>query len=384
MKEETLYHDAVSNAIRAKKTYLKKALREEYLFEYESLTRDFHISDAQYESEVKPFWRQYGLSPEKYWFEMAGSRDGVIDPLFIPDDLYFCDLIPYLNNLQFWRATADKGYYDILFPDVNRPRTVCRCMAGLCYDAGMNMISRDRAMDLILHEQGSLVIKQSIYSEFGKGIAVFAPSALSREQVEEIVTSAGTNYVVQEKVEEHPTLKKIAEGGATTIRVMSMLTEDGVYIPYLVLRVNPLDATFISCEHRGYAVAIRDDDTLVPKILYDSIADTNGRYINPMQWKDAPASFRENAGPLPGMDRIREQVRRMHPRLPHFRWLGWDFMVDKTGEAVFIEFNTAPGCFRSQTASCVPFFGDMTEWVLDDYFNKRTLENNQRQGLLVQ
>ena len=103
-----------------------------------------------------------------------------------------------------------------------------------------------------------------------------------------------------------------------------------------------------------------------------------------MRWEDAPAPLKEIEGPLPGMDNIRSQIRQMHPRLPHFRWLGWDFMVDQAGNSVFIEFNASPGYFESQMVCCTPMFGKLTEWVLDDYFNRRCLEKNQKQGLLVQ
>ena len=84
MIEEKLKDQAIVKAVEAKNAYMKKALREDNLFHYESLTRDFHIDDDQYKNELLPFWKQYGMEPEKFWFEMAGSRDQVINPLFIP------------------------------------------------------------------------------------------------------------------------------------------------------------------------------------------------------------------------------------------------------------------------------------------------------------
>ena len=77
-------------------------------------------------------------------------------------------------------------------------------------------------------------------------------------------------------------------------------------------------------------------------------------------------------------------VKKMHQRLPHFRWIGWDFMVDEAGKAVFIEANFAPGYYESQTACCTPIFGDMTERVIDDFFRGRSLEKNHRQDILIQ
>ena len=383
MSEEQLYNDAFARTMEAKKTYLQSALKQEELFSYETLTSDFHITDEQYEREILSFWKQYGISPEKFWFEIAGSRDKAVDSLFIPGDFYYCELIPYLNNLQFWRATEDKCYYDLLFPGMSMPRSVCRCMSGLYYDADMQMISKNELIDIILHSNTDLVIKPSIYSWGGKNIIVITPSELSRDQVADIIISAGANFIVQEKIEEHPLYKKIAEGGATTVRVISLLTDEGTYISSIILRVNPSSASFVAWGKGGYFSSIGDDNMPTLRILRDVIADEAGNAAIPRQWEDAPLALKES-GPLPGIDSIRDQVRRMHPRLPHFRCIGWDFMVDKDGEAVFIEFNCSPGGDISQKACCAPMFGDLTKWVIEDYFHNRTLEKNQKQGLLVQ
>ena len=383
MIEEILYKQAVSRAVEAKNAYMRKALREDNLFHYESLTRDFHIDDAQYEKKLLPFWKQYGREPEKYWFEMAGSRDHVINPLFVPSDFYFCELIPYLNNMQFRDGTQDKCYYDLLFPDIHRPRSVCRRMSGLYYDGAMNRISRDRAVELILREPGGLVIKPSIYTCGGEDVRAFAPADLTREQAETMLDRAGANFIVQEKVTEHPVYKKIAEGGPTTVRALSLLTEEGTYIPYMLLRVSPHSDQIVHYGRAGYYVEIGEDNRPAEKVLRDYLKE-NETFVLPPCWENIPPLLKDTEGPLPGMEDIREQVKRMHPRLPHFRWIGWDFMVDESGKAVFIELNFAPGYYESQTTCCTPIFGDRTEQIIDDYFRGRSLEKNHRQDILIQ
>ncbi len=383
MIEEIRKDRAIRRAVEAKNAYMKKALREDNLFHYKSLTSDFHIDDAQYESELLPFWKQYGMEPEKFWFEMAGSRDQVVNPLFIPSDFYFCDLIPYLNNMQFRTGTQDKCYYDLRFPDIHRPRSICRCMSGLYYDGGMNMISRDEAVHLIMREPEGLVIKPSIYTSGGVGVMAFEPAELTLKQVDMMLDNAGANFIVQEKVKEHPVYRKIAEGGPTTVRAQSILTEEGVYIPFVILRVSPSSDQIVHYGRRGYYVSIGDDNRPARRVMRDYLKE-NDTFILPPQWEDIPDKLREFEGPLPGMDEIRNQVKLMHPRLPHFRWIGWDFMVDEAGKAVFIELNFATGYYESQTACCTPMFGGMTEWVIDDFFRGRSLEKNHKQGILVQ
>ncbi len=383
MIEEILKDQAIVKAVEAKNAYMKKALREDNLFHYESLTRDFHIDDDQYKNELLPFWKQYGMEPEKFWFEMAGSRDQVINPLFIPADFYFCDLVPYLNNMEFRTGTQDKCYYDLRFPDIHRPRSICRCMSGFFYDGGMNMISRDEAAHLILREPDALVIKPSIYTSGGVGVKAFEPAELTLKQVEMILDDAGANFIVQEKVKEHPVYRKIADGGPTTVRAQSILTEEGIYMPFMLLRVSPSSDQIVHFGRRGYYVAIGDDNRPARKILRDYLRE-NDTFILPPQWEDIPDDLVEFEESLPGLDDIRKQVERMHPRLPHFRWIGWDFMVDESGKAVFIELNFASGCYEPQTTCCTPIFGDMTEWLIDDFFRGRSLEKNHKQGILIQ
>lgn len=182
--------------------------------------------------------------------------------------------------MQFRYGTQDKCYYDLLFPDIHRPRSVCRCMSGLHYDGSMNRISRERAVDLILREPGGLVIKPSVYTCGGEAVKAFAPAALTRKQVETILDEAGANFIVQDKVKEHPLYRKIAEDGPTTVRALSMLTEEGTYIPYMLLRVSPVSDQIVHYGRQGYYVAIGDDNRPARRVLRDYLKE-NGRFLIP-------------------------------------------------------------------------------------------------------
>ena len=83
---------------------------------------------------------------------------------------------------------------------------------------------------------------------------------------------------------------------------------------------------------------------------------------------------------IPAMDKIYRQVEMLHLRLAHFKWVGWDWTVDEEGEPVFIEFNVSPAI--GQVNICKPAFGEMTDWILEDYFIHRTWEKNQKQGII--
>ena len=150
----------------------------------------------QYRLAVLPYWKRYGRRPKSFWFELAGSRDHDMDPRYIPSDLYYLELLPYLNNFNFARATEDKNYLDLRFPDVKQAKTVCRRMAGEYYDGSMELIWRDDAVRLCREHPGTLFIKPSVYSGFGRGIREFDPAACTEETILDLFEETGMNFIV--------------------------------------------------------------------------------------------------------------------------------------------------------------------------------------------
>ena len=82
---------------------------------------------------------------------------------------------------------------------------------------------------------------------------------------------------------------------------------------------------------------------------------------------------------IPGTDRVIETAKQLHPRVGHFKWIGWDFTLDQDGDPLLIEFNTAPGD-HAQRVCGRPLFGDLTDRVLEDYFCGRSMEDYQLRG----
>ncbi|MBP3853052.1 MAG: hypothetical protein J6D18_00620 [Erysipelotrichaceae bacterium] len=78
---------------------------------------------------------------------------------------------------------------------------------------------------------------------------------------------------------------------------------------------------------------------------------------------------------IPNLDKIHQQIQATHLLLPPFHWLGWDYTLDEQGDPVLIEFNVVPGFMTGPLASGQPMFGECTDWILNDSFFDRTLEN---------
>ena len=280
-------------------------------------------------------------------------------PVMCIVDLYhFC-------SFQNRYAIQDKCSLDLRFGDVKQAKTICRRMAGVFYSPDMEVIDGEKAMELCLQQKGDLFIKPSIYTSAGVGIKKFAPKECTEDDICELFTETGKNFIVQEKIRQHPELAKLNPDSVSTIRVTSLFLDGEVYISNIMIRVGPPGASHVAVDG-GYSVAVLDDGRLYTRAYRDKGAWVSG----------AEEGLYDDSIRVPGLEKIRAAVMRLHPLIPYFKWIGWDFSVDEEGDPVMIEFNNSPGD-DIQRVCGNPLFGDMTDRVLEDFFHTRAMENDQ-------
>lgn len=320
--------------------------------------------DKEYEEIIVPYWKKYGYKPAKYWYQIFCDADQKVDPRYIPDDLYYGEMIPYFSNSQFRRFGEDKCYHDIWFPDVKRPETICKNIAGVYYTPDMNPISFGEAIDLALQYRNECLIKPSIDSGEGRLIQFFAPGDLSKDALKKAFAGMSANFIMQAVVKQHPDIAKLNPSSVNTIRVVSFFFEGEVHILSCILRVGAPNAKVDNIGAGGYACPIQVDGYLTPRAV--------NRKAEWVEENRVGIKFADIK--VPEFDKVIEVVKVSHKRLAHFKLIGWDMSVDMEGEPVMIEYNTCPG---SNQISCGPTFGDLTERVLDEFFIKRTLATAQ-------
>ena len=375
MEYENKYNEAFQNALKTKKEYLAKALEQEG----ENLLQKIGLDDwdaeerrRAYEQEVLLYWERFGLAPKQMWFELYGSRDHRMDPHFMPADFYYTDILPYMNNGKQHYGLMNKGYLDYLFSDVKRPQTVVLKTEGVYMDEKRNVIREEDAVGLCRERGGVLFLKRSTDSKYGKGIFVFEPGSCTDEEILDTYREAGSSFIVQEKIRQHPQIESINSSSVSTIRILSLLLDDEVTVESAVLRVSGPDMPYVTVHDGGFYAEILEDGR-----LYAKVYDNNGAWFD-----DGKGSF-DGSFVMPSMDKVYGEVRRIHPRIAHFKCVGWDFAVDDQGYPVMIEFNAFPGLDCSQMTCCKPIFGDKTDWILEDYFHRRKWEQNHRQDILI-
>lgn len=233
-----------------------------------------------------------------------------------------------------------------------------------------------------------MIVKPSLYSSCSRNTFSIDPLTMDEKKMLNVFNKSGANFIVQERVKQHKELALLNPDTANTIRVLSFLTDEEVYIPGAYIRIGAKGKSVIESGSGEYYCDILDDNSFAEtSFRFDVIAHFDETGDDTREHVLTPASDRMGGKYMetyrvPSMDKIREKVKEFHYMIPHLRLVGWDFTVDEKGEPILFEFNCAPGAQSYQLVTGKSMFGEKTDWVLDDFFIHRTLEKNHRQTFI--
>lgn len=324
------------------------------------------------EAEIKAYFKKhFNRDIPTYWHQYFYSRNGLYSVKYIPASIYSSSIIFNLNNYQFSLAYVDKGFYDTLFPDVNRPQTFVKNVNGLYYD-DKNAISREEAIERCSSLKAA-IIKPTVLGTWGKGVKLFhTENGFIPEMnmsVSDLFSSYKSSFIIQNKLEQHPDLAKLNPTSVNTIRVMTYRRDNEVIVLYAVIRIGRMGKV-IDNETAGGIKA--DIDLLTGRIKGPAF----GSPTEPNMPQTDSGVILDNYQ-IPSFPQILDFVENLHYRLPYFRLIGWDISVDLNGNPVMIEWN------RSAELSQVahgPAFGDYTEEILYKALHEKNTRFNQLSG----
>ncbi len=306
---------------------------------------------------VRDYWKKYHKHPNMMWFRMFSDGADHLDPRYIPTSMWYTDFLPYYNNVIMGRAYVDKCAYDLIYPDLKKPATIIKNVAGHYYGPGQELLTEEQALSACLAHDG-FIAKCATDSYGGRGIAVFHKDEITKDAVRALFERFGKNFIVQELVDQHPDLKAVNPSSLNTLRIISFFFKDEVHILSAQLRVGGPGARVDNYSSGGFACNVRMDGRLseraVSKDGWSTVHPNGTRFCDIV---------------VPGFDKVLETIRKEHRRLPYLGIIGWDFGIDADGDPVFIEINESS---QDNQIGSGPTFGDMTEEVLQDiYIDKK-------------
>ena len=314
----------------------------------------------EFAKKYKEYWgRWVKVSPKWAWYYAA--RNGIEDVRYVPRDLCYTVIDQKLNARKLGWGFNDKNYYSRIFAGIKQPKTVIRNFgAGIFTDEDYNQITSDEALKLIL-EYDEVICKPTQESGSGRGIEFWRPSE-QKEHIEKFLRdSENCDYIVQVIVKQHGALSAVHAGSLNTIRICSVLLDDGVHVLSSSLRMGVGDGRVDNVSAGGMCCGIRSGGML-DEYAYNCV--TGDRVTV------HPQGYVFKGGKVPSYDKAVELVMKAHPIIGHFRLVSWDIAIDEDGDALLIEANMRKGGVNVHQFPNGPLFGDLTERIMDEVFKK--------------
>ncbi len=320
-----------------------------------------------YHNQVCPYWAKFGVKPPLYWIKYYYQLNGTMDPRYIPDNIHVGHIIPHFDKDLYVRSMVDKNLHSLVFPGVKRPDTVYKHIDGYFANDDFTPISREEAFSRCL-EPCRYIIKPTVDTGTGSDIAFFSGDQ-PRESIQALLAGyESIDYIVQKVVRQHPELAKFNPSSLNTIRMVTLFLNGKPHILSSILRIGAAGNEVDNVSKGGYQCTIRPDGTL------EELAYTH--YTGKDEFvKETKDGLRFEGFAVPSWDKIYQTTLDLCTKLPHLKFIGWDLGVDENGEVVLIEFNCQIG---QNQATCGPTFGDLTDEVLSEVFQKRMQKTAKR------
>lgn len=335
------------------------------LLQYKYLNQSFYIKKYLNEESkkilpppsvknVKSHWRQYTRLFDINFTRFYTAMNGEFSKYYIPDNLYYSYIDMHFNNSVFSPGVDIKAFYEIINPNLKMAKTTFRKLNGSCYSSDFKLIKELQIKD---HFKADLeyIYKPAFDSQGGKGIKFLNSNDITPEFID-----SNNNFIIQDVIEQHESLSKLHRSSLNTIRIITLFFKGQVYILSSVLRMGISGSRIDNASKGGIVVGI-DESGRLKEIAYSS-SDRKKYTEHP----DSQIVF--DGYQIEGFDSVVNIVSEQAKKFPFFRLISWDFAIDKTGEAVFVEFNLKNGQLDFHQFCNGPLFGELTDEVLSEVF----------------
>jgi len=316
---------------------------------------------AEQKRIVRDYWKPY-LKVDTDWVRYYTHITGKFDPRYIPNDLQYTKIDQHFCNRKLGYGFNDKNYYSLLFSGIKQPTTVIRKIGGLLFDAEYCQIDIAKAKEL-LALRTEVIVKPTQESGSGRNIHIYHTVNDSKQLECLLNDKSETNIIIQDLVKQHYELFKMHPQSLNTVRVYTLMLEDGVHILSSSLKMGANESRIDNVSaNSGIAAGIRENGELMDCAYFDMHSGkTTDRHPQGMPLSEIK---------IPHFEQLLDATREAARYVGNFRLVGWDMSVDENGEIILIEANMRKGAIGPHQCQSGPFYGDLTERVLDEVFGR--------------
>lgn len=308
------------------------------------------------ERAIREYWAERGFPDiPLYWHRFYYAQTGMEKPEFVPEYIFSKKIRPVFNDAAFGQVWCDKAYLDYFIrgEGIRTVRTVVRNVNGRFMDENWRLISMEEAQR-IMETYEALVIKPSTDTSEGWRVQLLT----GEYNLAELDKFYKKNYIVQIPLRQHPIMAGLNPSSINTIRVSSVLLEDGGHVMSAFTKVGAPGA-FADNRGKGRCfIGIGKDGCFAPYAVERS---------QQRRQDEIPSGFAFAGCPVPGYEEMCAMIEKAHESLPHFGMAFWDVCIQEDGTPVIVEVNLCyPDANIPQLAGG-PFFGDYGDQVLAYY-----------------
>ena len=304
--------------------------------------------------ELSSYYQERGFKVSMMFDHYFSSLNGIHSDRYLSMDLYYFFIIPALNRYDFKDAYLDKNVYSILFPDVRQPHTVFKNIHGHFYHDG-EQITNGQAVELVQSSGCDLIIKPTVETCNGEGVEQI--TCRDTACLMDLFQQYGFNFIVQEKVKQHPALQQLNPTSLNSMRLYTYRRKDGSYeflYPYAHIRFGGKGAIKDNVSQGGGTCLIQENG-----LVDDCVYRFKSMSVSSLYQETGVTEL-----VIPSYDKVIETLKKMHRRLPYFDFVGWDVTVLPDGEPLLIEFNLVPSVEGPQMMAG-PMFGEYLDEVVE-------------------
>ena len=326
---------------------------------HSNLKQQHHLTKEERKRAID-FWAPYcKINP--VFFEFYKEKTGEFHPEYLPKDVYLNRVDEYFNDRNAQNILDNKCLYTRLFPGVRQPDTPIFRMNGFWYDEQLNPLTEKQATARIADEP-ALFVKAASQSCGGKGVQFLnSEKGAMPDLFTQALQQVSGDIVVQRPIRQHETFAALHPSSVNTLRILSLLTKEGVKIYSAIVRMGVGNAKVDNATAGGIFCGVREDGSLTPTAYR----------LNGERFHVHPTTGVVFDGyRITGFDKAQALVLQAAPLLPKFRMVSWDIVIDEQGEPLMLETNLAKGSVHFHQLTNGPLFGDDTQAIMNEVFGK--------------
>ncbi|OZV69972.1 sugar-transfer associated ATP-grasp domain-containing protein [Winogradskyella aurantia] len=309
---------------------------------------------------AKSYWMSKGyMLRNTLWHQYYKGITGEFRKEYVPGDIFRSQIAHKLNQMRQWPALLDKNLLYSIFNGFEQPKLIVSNINGFYYSEGI-IISKSKAIELILNSQNRLIIKPSIWTGQGKMVKSFSVDALGAENCErkldQLLTMYKQDFLVQEFLIQSRFMKMLNDSSLNTIRVMSYLRAEEVHIITSVVRIGKSGSDTDNFSAGGIACGLNMYGKFNP-VGFTMHGDRCFGTDSGLIFKDLE---------IPNFERVTAMVKDLHKKVPYFRIISWDIALNDKDKPVLIEYNTYTQGTRVLQIVNGPLFGEFTDKILNE------------------